>query len=185
MKLPSRQNKNKGLTLVELLVTLSILGILLSVGVPSFNQFAANNRLNGYINSMHSNLALARSEAIKRNGRVAICKSADGSSCSNSGGWDQGWVGFVDPDNDGSRSGGEEIVLTMPALQTGYSFTGNGNVASYISFDAQGMTKMTNGAAQAGTITLCPEAPAAGGMGRQLILSSSGRARIEKITSCS
>lgn len=177
--------QNHGVTLVELLVALSILGILLSVGVPSFNQFSTNSRLNSYINSLHSNLALARSEAIKRNGRVVICKSSNGSSCSNSGGWNQGWIGFVDLDNDGSRDGGEEIVLTMPTLQTGYNFTGNGNVDDYISFDAQGMTKLTSGAAQAGTITLCPAAPAAGGAGRQLILSSSGRARTEKITSCS
>lgn len=183
MMLPSKQNS--GVSLIELLVTLSVFAILLSVGVPSFNQFATNSRLNSYINSMHSNLALVRSEAIKRNSRVVICKSADGSSCSNTGGWDQGWVGFVDLDNDGSRSGGEEIVLTMPALQTGYNFTGNGNVDDYISFDAQGMTKLTSGAAQAGTIMLCPAAPATGGVGRQLILSSSGRARTEKITSCS
>jgi len=73
----------------------------------------------------------------------------------------------------------------MPTLQTGYNFTGNGNVDDYISFDAQGMTKLTSGAAQAGTITLCPAAPAAGGVGRQLILGGSGRARVEKITSCS
>jgi len=49
--------QNQGVTLVELLVTLSVLGILLSVGVPSFNQFSTNSRLNSYINSMHSNLA--------------------------------------------------------------------------------------------------------------------------------
>lgn len=177
--------QNRGMTLVELMVTISILGILLAVGVPSFNQFTTNSRLNSYVNAFQSNLSLARSEAIKRNARVAICTSSNGSSCNNSGGWDQGWIVFADLDNDGSRDGGEEIINTMSSLQTGYNFSGNGNVSSYISFDSQGMTKLTSGALQAGTITLCPVPPAAGGVGRQLILSSSGRARIEKITTCS
>lgn len=184
MKTLARYN-NCGVTLVELLVALSVLGILLSVGVPSFNQFITVSRLNSYVNAMHANLALVRSEAIKRNGRVAICKSSDGTNCANSGGWDQGWIGFVDMDNDGGRGGGEEMVFSMPALQAGYSFSGNTNVDSYISFTAQGMTKLVSGAMQAGTLTLCPASSATGGIGRQIILSSSGRARIVKISSCS
>ncbi|MDC8445333.1 MAG: GspH/FimT family pseudopilin [Nitrosomonas sp.] len=176
---------NRGVTLVELMVTISVVGILLAVGVPSFNQLNTNSRLNGYVNAFQSSLSLARSEAIKRNGRVAICTSLDGSNCSNSGGWEQGWTVFVDLDNDGSRDNGEEIIHATPSLQAGYSFSGNGNVSSYISFDPQGMTKLTSGALQAGTITLCPATPAASGAGRQLILSSSGRARIEKISTCS
>ncbi|MCB1935235.1 MAG: GspH/FimT family protein [Nitrosomonas sp.] len=134
---------------------------------------------------MLSNFSLARSEAIKRNGRVVVCTSSDGSSCTNSGNWNQGWIIFSDLDNDASRDGGEDLIHAMPSLQTGYSFSGNANVSNYISFDSQGMTILTSGAMQSGTIVLCPAAPAAGGMGRQLILSSSGRARIEKITSCS
>ena len=176
---------SRGVTLVELMVAISVIGILMAVGVPSFNQFTTNSRLNSYVNALQSNLSLARSEAIKRNGRVVICVTSNGTSCDNSGSWDQGWIIFSDLDNDGSRDGGEELILTMPSLQTGYNFSGNGNVSSYISFDSQGMTKLTSGALQAGTITLCPAAPAAGGVGRQLILSSSGRARIDKITSCS
>jgi len=177
--------KLHGVTLIELLVTLSVLGILIAVGVPSFNQFMTNSRLNSYVNTMLSNLSLARSEAIKRNGRVVVCTSSDGASCDNSGDWNQGWIIFADIDNDASRDDGEDLIHAMPSLQTGYSFSGNANVSNYISFDSQGMTKLTNGAMQAGTVTLCPEAPAVGGIGRQLILSSSGRARIEKITTCS
>ena len=71
---------NRGMTLVELLVGLLILSILLAIGVPSFNQFIASNRLTAYTNDMLSTLTLARSEAIKRNGREVLCKSADGES---------------------------------------------------------------------------------------------------------
>ena len=176
---------SRGVTLIELLVVMSVLAILLGVGVPSFSQFATNNRLNNYVNSLFSNFALARSEAIKRSNRVVVCKSSDGSACVGGGDWSQGWLIFVDLDNDGSRNGGDEIIHVAPALSAGYSFSGNGNVSNYVSYDSQGMTRLAGGASQAGTFTICPPAPAIGGNGRQMILSGSGRARIIKITSCS
>lgn len=180
-KLPSC----RGVTLIELLVAMSVSAILLTVGVPSFSQFTVNTRLNSYANAMFSHLTLARSEAIKRNTRVAMCKSSDGSTCANTGDWSQGWVVFADLDNSGSISGGEQVITTMPAFSTGFSFSGNANVSNYISYDAQGMTKLTSGGFQAGTIKLCPAAPAVAGNGRNVILSSSGRSRITKITTCS
>lgn len=175
----------RGVTLIELLVAMSVLTILLAVGVPSFGQFTANTRLNSYANTMFSHLALARSEAIKRNTRVVICKSPDGSTCVGSGNWNQGWIVFADLDNSGSINGGEQIITAMPALSTGFSFSGNTHVSSYISYDALGMTKLTSGGFQSGTMTLCPAAPAVAGNGREIILSSSGRSRIAKITTCS
>lgn len=175
----------RGVTFVELLVTLSIFSILLAVGVPSFSQFTANNRLNSYANTLFSHLSLARSEAIKRNTRVAICKSMDGSSCASSGDWSQGWIVFVDLDNNASVGNDEQIITTMPALSAGFSFAGNTNVSNYISYDGQGIQKLTSGGFQSGTITLCPAAPAAAGNGRDVILSSSGRSRVTKITTCS
>lgn len=175
----------RGVTLIELLVAMSVLTILLAVGVPSFSQFTANTQLNSYTNTLFSHMALARSEAIKRNARVALCKSANGSTCSTAGDWNQGWIVFSDSDNSGSINGDEQIITTMPALATGFSAIGNSSVSTYISYDAQGMTKLTTGAFQAGTITLCPAVPAAAGNGREIILSGSGRSRITKISTCS
>lgn len=175
----------RGVTLIELLVAMSVLSILLAVGVPSFSQFTANTRLNSYANILFSHLSLARSEAIKRNTHVAICKSADGLTCAGAGDWSQGWIVFADLDNNASIGGGEQVIATASALSTGFSFSGNGNVSDYISYDGQGVPKLISGGFQSGTITLCPAAPAAAGNGRNVILSSSGRARIAKITTCS
>lgn len=174
-----------GVTLVELLVALSVFSILLTVGVPSFSQFTTSTRLSSYANTLLSHMALARSEAVKRNVRVVICKSSDGSTCTSLGNWNQGWIVFADLDNNASASTGEQIITTMPALSTGFSLSGNTNVSNYISYDAQGIPKLTTGGFQSGTITLCPAAPAASGNGRDIILSSSGRSRIAKITTCS
>ncbi|SFD84561.1 GspH/FimT family pseudopilin [Nitrosomonas sp. Nm166] len=173
-----------GVTLIELLVALSVLSILLAVGVPSFGQFTVNTRLNSYTNTLFSHISLARSEAIKRNARVAICKSADGSSCASSGDWSQGWVIFVDLDNSASIGSGEQVITTASALPAGFSFFGNCNINNYISYDAQGMPKLITGGFQSGTITMCPAPPAVTGNGREIRLSSAGRVRVVKITSC-
>ena len=175
----------RGVTLIELLVALSVLSILLAVGVPSFSQFTENTRLNSYANTMFSHMMLARSEAIKRNTRVAICKSLDGSACASSGDWGQGWAVFVDLDNNASIGSGEQVIATASALPTDFSFFGNCNISDYISYDGQGMTKLTSGGFQVGTFTLCPpDSAAVAGNGREIKLNLAGRVRTVKITSC-
>lgn len=169
---------NRGMTLIEVLVTLSVLAILLAVGVPAFNQFVVSNRLSAYSSDMLSTLTLARSEAIKRNSRVVLCKSADGESCAGAGSWNQGWIVFADPNNNANRDAGEPTVYKVAALQSGYAFDGVNGFVSSVSYDAQG------GATQAGTVTLCPPAPAASGQGREIVVSASGRPRESKIISC-
>lgn len=174
-----------GFALTELMVTLSVSAILLAVSVPAFNQAMVSNRLTVYANDMFATLALARSEAIKRNRRVVLCKSSDdGQTCTGMGGWEQGWIVFVDLDNDANRAASELIVYKIPALPNGYALNGNTSISNYVSYDAQGMTKLASGAFQAGTFTLCPPAPAASGHGRKIVLSASGRSRVSKITSC-
>jgi len=91
-----------GFTLIELLVTVAMMAIVLALGVPSFTELIKNNRLTTATNELVTALNLARSEAIKRGVRVTVCKSADGSSCTTSGDWAQGWIVFTDLDGDGS-----------------------------------------------------------------------------------
>lgn len=175
----------QGFTLTALMVMLAVSVILLAVSVPAFNWLLVSNRLTAYADDIFSTLILARSEAIKRNSRVALCKSSnDGQTCAGTGGWDQGWIVFVDLNNDASRAASEPIVRQMPALPNGYALNGNANISNYVSYDSQGMTKLASGAFQAGTFTLCPPAPAASGYGRKIVISASGRPRVSKITSC-
>ncbi len=167
------------------MVTLSVTAILLTVSVPAFNQVLVSSRLTAHANDMFATLLLARSEAIKRNQRVVLCKSSDDEqTCAGAGGWDQGWIIFVDLNNDASRAASELIVHKMPALPNGYALNGNASISSYVSYDPQGATKLASGAFQAGTFTLCPPAPAVSGHGWKIVLSASGRSRISKITNC-
>lgn len=172
----------RGVTLIELLVTISILVILMAIAAPSFTTFIVNNRLGNHSTSLYASLILARSEAIKRNKRVVVCKSSDGATCT--GNWNQGWIVFVDTNNDAAVSSGENLVQIVPALTSGFTLTGNTNVASYVSYSPDGTNKSTGGAQQAGTLSLCPPSPAENGMGRNVVISATGKARIEEKTDC-
>ena len=88
--------RQQGLTLLELMVTIAIAGILLTIGVPSFQAIVTSNRISANTNNFITAINLARSEAIKRGTDISVCKSADGVSCT--GDWNQGWIVYLTSD---------------------------------------------------------------------------------------
>lgn len=175
---------NRGFTLIELLIAISVMAILVTVAIPAYSNMLASHRLATQSNTFLSALHLARSEAIKRNGRVVVCKSSSGEDCDASGGWQQGWIVFDDANNNASLDAGEDLLRRGEALAEGFSMTGNPPVAAYVSYTPFGLTKKTSGAFQAGTITLCQLA-VSGGDVRQIVISITGRPRIDKTTATS
>lgn len=149
----------RGFTLIELMVTLTIVGILLTVAVPSFNKMMADNRQIAQINELLGSLMYARSEAITENKAIAVCASSTQTSCSSD--WSQGWIVYVPGATTitplrvhSALSGGNTLSST-----TGASFTFNANGTSSAS----------------GTFTLCDSRLSA--YARALYLSSTGIAR--------
>ncbi len=175
----------RGLTLVETLVVICVLGVLLNVVVPWASTAADSMMLTSQVNTYLSALHLTRSEAIKRNSRMTVCKSADGLSCSEGGGWQQGWIIFHDANHNAEKDEFEVLVHKSPALSSNFQLTGNSNVSNYVSFDATGGTKLASGAFQAGTLTLCRHSPS-GGEARKIVINSAGRPRVQKtvVTTC-
>lgn len=91
---------NKGMTLVELLITMVVAAILVSIALPSFKSMIDGSRTTATINGFIGFLQSARSEAIKRNTTVTVCRSTNGTSCATGTNWESGWIVFVDPDSD-------------------------------------------------------------------------------------
>lgn len=71
-----------GFTLVELLITMSIMGILLSFALPGFRNYKLSQEVKSAAVDLHISLLYARSEAIKRNADVDIVPVGD---------WNAGW----------------------------------------------------------------------------------------------
>jgi type IV fimbrial biogenesis protein FimT len=177
----SAYKRCRGMTLVEMLVTLCVAAVLLAGAVTALNQIGLSMKLSAFSNAFVSQLNLARSEAIKRNSRVVMCKSSDGVQCATGGGWEQGWVVFHDANNNGIREPHETLIRRGEPLPEGYRVAGNQSVARYVSFSPFGGTRLTTGAFQAGTITLCRVSHSAS-EARQVVINSVGRPRIQKAT---
>lgn len=174
----ARGYRARGFTLIELMIVLAIAAVLAGTAAPALTATIKSVQLSIATNDLLASLFMARSEAIKRKTRVVVCKSADGVVCSPDGGWQQGWLVFHDPDNDGQRSSGETMIQRFAPLP-GLRITGNLNVARYVSYAPTGTTKLVGGSFQAGTITLCRQSVGAA-EARQIIVSSSGRPRVQK-----
>ena len=93
-------HRNRGFTLYELLMTLGLAALLLSIGIPSFHQILAKNRQTVEINALFHAFHLARKASIMRRKVVSICPSRDGETCRPDRDWSSGWVMFENSDRD-------------------------------------------------------------------------------------
>lgn len=165
--------RQRGVTLIELLVTMSILAILLAIAGPSFVAMIQDNRRATRINDLVTALNYARSEAIKRGDEVSVCRSASGTGCAAAGGWEQGYIVFTDSDNGGDVDAGVDTVLRVfEALSGGGSLTNNNQ--QVITYNASGFSP-----GEASSFTLCDLRGAA--QARAIILSNQGRVRTDTV----
>ena len=102
MGVPAR-SRSEGVTLIELMVTLSVIAILLTLTVTGFQSLTAHNRITAAANGLIAHLQLARSEAVTRGVPVTICPSRDGASCvdQNPSVWSAGYIVAVTGSNGG------------------------------------------------------------------------------------
>lgn len=106
--------KQRGFSLGELLTTLGVIGVSLSLVVPSLDDVSRDNARASAVNELVGTLHAARAEAITRNRQVAACPSREGRSCAAEAHWNDGWIRFVDANRNQRRDAGEEILGTSP-----------------------------------------------------------------------
>ena len=99
----NNNRNNLGFTLIEVIVTISVLGILLSIAVPSFSKMIERNRVSTGTNEFISALMLTRSEAVTRSLPMSLCVSSNGTTCNAAlDDYSKGWLIFSDCDKDGA-----------------------------------------------------------------------------------
>lgn len=163
----------RGFTLIELLVTMAVAAILLTIAIPNYQTFMLNSRMSSKSNDLLGALQLARSEAIKRNARVSVCKSTGG-ACVTAGTWTQGWMVFVDAGVAGTLDGTDQPIQIYPALTGTTTLNATANASNFISYLPTGMPNLAVGTTA--TLTLCPGV--AGENGRDIQIVAAGRASI-------
>ncbi|MAG66241.1 MAG: hypothetical protein CMK74_10275 [Pseudomonadales bacterium] len=162
------QMKSNGFTLTELLVAVALLGILISIGVPSLQRLIDQQRLDSAQDALERSIRFTRNEAIERNEPVVMMPMT--------GDWNRGWQGFVDRDNNLALGAGDVLLLEDQAALLS-SVAASGQLRSYLRYNALGESEQVYGGFLAGSFRLCP--PDLKQRGRQLIINRVGRLRTE------
>jgi len=135
----SLRSLNSGLTLIDLMTTLAVAMVLVTVGVPGLSALVAGNRMAAGTNDLVTHLQYARSESVKRQLPVSVCSSVDGQICAGSTEWGTGWIVFTDASGTaGSLDGSDQLLrsylptdseLSISSATTFVRYLADGSIA--------------------------------------------------------
>jgi len=163
-----------GFTIIELMVTITVLGVLVALAGPGMGDMIKNNRLAAQTNDLMSTLTYARAEAMRRGARMTVCPSDNGADCTGGSDWSVGLIVFVDSNRDSIASPGEELVRTADAPAGNNTITATGVLAS-LQFRGSGVANPP------GSFKICDDRP---DKGRTISVASSGSLSLTKNVTC-
>jgi type IV fimbrial biogenesis protein FimT len=158
--------KPSGFTLFELLITLSVLSVTLLVAVPQLHDSLVKAEVEATSRLLLSSISQARHEAIKRNTFVVMRAT---------GGWERGWVIFIDRNQNAQQDAGEALIFSY-SDESKLQIQGNSTLSSYIGYTGTGRTRQASGAFLAGSILVCGR-----NRTRKIIVNAGGRARMDEL----
>lgn len=172
--------KTKGFTLLELLITLTVVGIIATIGVPSLRAVIMDNRLASQANQFVYSINMARSAAVRFQRNAIVCASANYDaavpSCSDDPDWSNGWIVWVDKDRNATPDATEIISVNEP-LSDSSTFTSL--AVSRFTYDARGFAVPSGAAGTTdGELTLCDDR--SGETGRVIKVNNVGRINISR-----
>ncbi len=126
------------MTMVELLITMTVVGILLGIAVPSYRYVTYSNRASSEVNALLGEMQLARSEALKEGQFVTVCPSTNATSCAPTTTWNTGWIVFSDVNGNATVDADDTILRVQKAFTvTSDQFVSDNNVQA-ITFNREG-----------------------------------------------
>ncbi|GMG88587.1 GspH/FimT family pseudopilin [Biformimicrobium ophioploci] len=150
-----------GFTLIELMVTVTVIAILLTIGVPSFTNLVKNNRITASSNDLIGTLQFARAEAVRTGSAVGVRPDPAGIA--------RGIVVWADDDGDGAKNGAEQDLreVHIPAVAP-FIVVAGGSASPNFSFRGSGQTSLGTSL----VLQLCDDRD--GERGRQITVLASG-----------
>lgn len=156
--------KPSGFTLFELLITLSVLSITLSMAVPQLRDTLVQADVDSTSQQLLASINRTRHEAIKRNAFVVMRAK---------GQWESGWEIFEDRNQNAALDAGEMVLFTH-AEQSKLRIQGNSTLSSYIGYGSTGRSRQASGAFLAGSLLVCGTKRT-----KKIIVNAGGRVRVD------
>ena len=169
---PKSLKISRGFTLLELMTTLAVAAIVVSVGVPTFRGVVNDSRLASQANEFVSAIAIARSAAVRYQRNATVCRSTNFDAavpgCAAGTDWSVGWIVWVDKDSDAAIDANEILAVHEPLRGT-TSLT-SAAAGSFV-YDARGFSTVGGD-----TLTLCDDRT--GETGRRIRVNNVGRTNV-------
>jgi type IV fimbrial biogenesis protein FimT len=146
----------RGFTLIELVISMSIVTILMAIAVPSYKYVTTSNRISAEVNGLLGDLQYARAEAIKEGQPVSVCATSNGTSCSDGATWSTGWIVFSDANGNQVIDGNDFMLRVQQSLKTGDNLSVSVATIYGVTFNRDGFAVNLPG-----TITLTLKDPTA------------------------
>ncbi len=178
----SQRDRTAGFSLVELAITLFVLGIVVGVSIPMFTGVVNGNRLTANANELVAAIQSARAEAIRQNTRTSLCESDDGATCGATSPW-QGWIVFADANGNGIADAGE--VVRAGTIEAPVVVIPSGSIAAAnnrITFRADGLSYDNGNALMEGNLRVCLPVTNPPENSRDVNLATGGRAMVRAAT---
>ncbi len=160
----------RGYSLLELVVALSVAGLLMTVAAPTAQHMVASTRASSAINDLARVISLARSAALTHQREIKLCPGRD-DACGMRNSWADGMLVFSDDDNDQRAGEDELIVARVTGAAHGQITWRSFRNRSELVFTAHGLTDWLNG-----SFLYCPD-DGNPRHARMLILNTAGRMR--------
>jgi type IV fimbrial biogenesis protein FimT len=128
-----------GFTVTEVVMVMTIIGIVAAIGIPSFKYVTTSNRISSEINGLLGDMQFARSLAIKEGQTVTVCSSSDGATCNTGPAgniWSTGWIVFLDSNGNQQVDPNERVIRVQPP------FNGTDTLQSSVSYAATTYNRM-------------------------------------------
>lgn len=158
--------QQQGVTLIELMITLSIVTIILTAVGPSIQSILTKNRIISEINEISSIVQYARHQAIDEQTLVKVCPTSDYVNCGTD--WNNAKMVFIDSNNDDTLNGVEELIVSVEAASSTSTIT---STETIITFEETGQ------ADKAAEIILCDKGKKAE-YARSLTVTLQGRVKM-------
>jgi prepilin-type N-terminal cleavage/methylation domain len=155
-----------GFTIIELMITIGLLAVMVTLGIPAFTSTINSNETAAKSNAFLSALKMARSEATKRRLTIFVCASDNQTDCASND-WSDGWIVFEDTDSSNAFEAANDTIIDTYQLPNGFAITRGGPNPDEVRFLATGLSNAT----PAQAFTICK---ANTSTGRQLTMDRSG-----------